>query len=155
MGQDVNCVHRMFHQSGSLTRYLVHVGNFTSTTPGDSQDLCLLARSALIGRLSSENAVFIADPASSRTAVESFLRRHRMRGFFVEGRVRIVTAPTANRIEVSLIVQTNPAHEYRFESSSTVTLSGSDSEHRDGELRDAVRRAVQTAASRTVQQFGR
>jgi hypothetical protein len=53
-------------------------------------------------------------------------------------------------VEVSLIVQTLPGREYRFESAVTLTLSGSNGGAGAQTLEDATRRAVRSATLRCL-----
>ncbi len=134
----------------ATARYLVDVGSFTSAD--DDGALCELARGALVGRLAREGAVVMRDASVDRRAVEGMVRRRRLAGYLIEGRVRVVSVASASRVEVSLVVQTWPGREYRFEAAVTVTLSGV-GPRRGVEVGEATRRAVQAAASRALGQF--
>lgn len=138
----------------AAARYLVNVGTFEASAPhGDASALSRVARDTLVGRLAANEAVVLGGDEGSAPEVRRTLRLHRLRGYFIDGRVRVVSAATASLVEVSLIVQTHPEREYRFESSATVTLSGGASAERDAELRQATRRVVASAAARALGQI--
>jgi hypothetical protein len=135
-------------------RYLVQVGAFAPSSSEPSA-LCDLARNTLVGRLAREETVFLDASTSDPATVRRTLRQHQLQGFIFDGRVRIMRGNAANRVEVSLLVQTHPEREYRFEASVSVTLSGVTSAQQSGEIGDATRRAAALVARRALSQLGR
>lgn len=133
-------------------RYLIDVGRFAAAS--DAQRLGSLARDAVLGRLALEGSVVLGDGESGRVEVERVLQRHHLRGFFIDGRVHVTEGTSTSRVEVSLVVQTHPGREYRFESSVSVTLSGGDVAQRTAGIEAATRRAVVSATTRALGQLG-
>ncbi len=95
-------------------RYLIDVGRFSVSEGADPPELATRAREAVLGRLALDGAVVVDSSAGDRGEVERVLRRHHLRGFFIDGRVHVVSGLSASRVEVSLVVQTHPGREYRF-----------------------------------------
>ncbi len=131
-------------------RYLVRVGEFVSHAATPARDLAATARDALLRSLAREGRVVLSDAAEPNADVQRTLRRRALEGYTIDGRVRVVEGGGATRVEVSLIVQTLPGREYRFESAVTLTLSGSNGGAGAQTLEDATRRAVRSATLRCL-----
>jgi len=136
-------------------RYLVRVGDFVSQAASPARDLAATARDALLRSLSREARVVLSDAAAPSAEVQRTLRRRSLEGYTIDGRVRVVEGGGATRVEVSLIVQTLPGREYRFESAVTLTLSGAGDRARAQTLEDATRRAVGSATVRCLGELER
>jgi hypothetical protein len=136
-------------------RYLVRVGEFVSPAGPTESDLSGTARAALLRSLSREARVVLSDAAEPSAEVQRTLRRRSLSGYTIDGRVRVVEGGGATRVEVSLLVQTLPGREYRFESAVTLTLSGAPDGARAQTLEDATRRAVGSATARCLGELGR
>lgn len=134
-------------------RYLIDVGRFSVSDDGASTDLAARAREAVLGRLALDGAVVVDSGDANRGDVERVLRRHHLRGYFIDGRVHVVSGLSTSRVEVSLVVQTHPGREYRFESAVSVTLAGGDAAQRGASLEAATRRAVVSATTRALGQL--
>lgn len=67
--------------------------------------------------------------------------------------VRVDRTPGRVQVEASVVVSSLPRRAYEFSSSSTITLTGDAADTDDG-LRDAVRRAMRSAATHAVDQMG-
>jgi hypothetical protein len=134
-------------------RYLIDVGPIAVTSVEARPELGALARSVVVGRLATEGTVLLGEPAVGRREIERVLRRHHLRGYFIDGCVRVTDSESASRVEVSLVVQTHPGREYRFESSVSVTLGGGDAAQRRASLASATRRAVLSATTRALAQL--
>lgn len=132
-------------------RYLIDVGRFA--VGAEAPQLGSLARDAVLGRLALEGSVVLGEGERERVEVERVLRRHHLRGYFIDGRVRVTEGASTSRVEVSLVVQTHPGREYRFESSVSVTLTGGDVARRTASLEAATRRAVVSATTRALGQI--
>lgn len=129
-------------------RYLVRVGEFVAQAAAPARDLAATAREALVRNLAREARVVLAEGEGETTATRA---RRPLTGYTIDGRVRVVEGAGATRIEVSLLVQTMPGREYRFESAVTMTLSGGGGEA----LAEATRRAVGRATARCLGELAR
>lgn len=75
------------------------------------------------------------------------------RGHVIDANVQAIdTGPGRARVSVSVVVSTYPGRAYEFESSSTVTVSGSSVDTPAGRA-DAVRRAMRSATDHAVDQM--
>ncbi len=129
-------------------RYLVRVGEFVAHAAAPARSLAATAREALVRNLAREARVVLTDTDGAPAGG----RRAGLAGYTIDGHVRVVEGAGATRVEVSLLVQTMPGREYRFESAVTLTLSGAGG----GEaLEEATRRAVGSAATRCLGELAR
>jgi hypothetical protein len=136
-------------------RFLVRVGDFVAHAATPARDLAATAREALLRNLAREGRVVLAEATPAGAAGGQTLARRALEGYSIGGRVRVVEGGGATRVEVSLLVQTHPGGEYRFESAVTLTLSGAGGEGHGQALEDATRRAVGSAALRCVGEMAR
>lgn len=134
-------------------RLFIAVGALAVTSTDAQPELGAIARSVVVGRLAAEGSVLLGEPALGRREAERVLRRHHLRGYYIDGCVRVSHGEGASRVEVSLVVQTYPGREYRFESSVSVTLGGGDASQRRAGLASATRRAVLSATTRALAQL--
>jgi hypothetical protein len=86
-------------------------------------------------------------------AGQSTMRSRHLTGHFFDANIQSIQ-PRGNgvRASVSIAVSTFPGRVYEFESQTAITISGGSGDSQQVED-DAVRRAMESAASRAVQQL--
>lgn len=109
-------------------------------------------------RLGLDDALSTRDNVSRVALPTTAARGARMvgggrNGHVIDGTVsRVTRAPGRVLVEASVVVSSMPGRVYQFGSSSTITLTGSTADTDEG-LRDAVRRAMRSAATHAVDQM--
>jgi len=134
---------RRAHSPVPRARYLIRIGEFVPTTGAALRGLATMARESLRRNLSRASFVVLSDTEG----VPAPEHRPRLIGYTIDGRIRVVEGPGATRVEVSLLVQTLPGREYRFESAASLTLVGDLGQQA---IEEATGRAVGSATARCL-----
>ncbi|MBI5513595.1 MAG: hypothetical protein HY909_07485 [Deltaproteobacteria bacterium] len=125
-------------------RTRVAVGSFRCAEHPRSGTLQTAAREALVGALAERRDVAVVTSPEARS----------LRGFVLDGSIQgVARSEGAVRVTVSLVAQTFPGREYRFDVTASSTVASA-LDPGAAEV-DAVRQAVRNAAGNAVDQFAR
>jgi hypothetical protein len=137
--------------SSAQARFLVGVGTVNNQSGVRGSQLSQIAQQALQNALQSRSEVVLhqGNAASGQTT----MRQRHLTGHFFDANIQSLQ-PRGNgvRASVSIAVSTYPGRVYEFESQTAITISGGSGDSQQVE-NDAVRRAIESAAGRAVQQL--
>jgi len=132
-------------------RLLVGVGTVNNQSGVRGQQLSQVAQAALQNAL--QNRAEVVVHSGSAAQAQSAIRQRRLTGHYFDANIQSLQPRGSGvRAAVSIAVSTYPGRAYEFEASTTVTISGGSSNSQTTE-EDAVRRAIEAAANRAIQQL--
>jgi hypothetical protein len=136
---------------GGGARLLVGLGNVNNQSGVRGSQLSQVAQQALQQALQNNSSVMLH--RGSAAAGQSAIRSQHLSGHFFDANIQSLQ-PRGNgvRASVSIAVSTYPGRVYEFESQTAITISGGAGDSQSVED-DAVRRAIESAANRAIQQL--
>ena len=135
--------------SGSA-RFLVGVGTVANNS-GQAASLQQIARSAIESALQTHPEVVVH--AGSAAQGTTMMRSQHLSGHFFDANIQSVQPRGAGvRAAVSIVVTSYPGRAYEFASETAITISGGSAGSPQA-TEDAVRRAMESAANRAVNQL--
>lgn len=137
--------------TGGPPRFLITVGTVHNQSGVRGAQLSQIAQQAMQNALQQRPQVRLH--TGSVAAAQAILRRERLRGHQFDANIQSVQ-PRGDgvRAQVSIIVSTYPGRVYEFESSTAITITGGSANTPEA-ADDAVRRAIESAAHRAVDQL--
>ena len=132
-------------------RFLVGLGTVNNQSGVRGSALSEIAQTALQGALQTHGEVVLQ--SGNAAAGAAAIRTRHLQGHFFDANIQSLQ-PRGNgvRASVSIAVSTYPGRVYEFESQTAITISGGSGDSQTVED-DAVRRAVESAANRAIQQL--
>lgn len=132
-------------------RFLIGVGRVNSQAGAGGAQLVNAAQDALQRALQNNgNVVFHNGNAQ---AAQRIMRAQRLQGHFFNANIQSVQQTGAGvRVAISIAVSSYPGRVYEFESTSALTITGGSANSAQAQ-EDAVRRAIESAVNRAVNQL--
>jgi hypothetical protein len=127
-------------------QFLIGIGTVNNQSSVGGAGLAQNAQQALESALRAQSGVVVHSGSAAQG--QAMIRSQHLRGHFFNANIQNVTQNGgAVHVEVSIVVSSYPGRAYEFDSSSRITITGG------ATVPDAVRRALESATSRAVNQL--
>jgi hypothetical protein len=137
--------------SSAQARFLVGLGTVNNQSGVRGAQLSQIAQQALQSSLQSHVEVVLHSGSAAQGS--STMRQRHLTGHFFDANIQSLQPRGPGvRAQVSIAVSTYPGRVYEFESQTAITISGGSGASQSVED-DAVRRAMESAANRAIQQL--